>query len=85
MLEHSQRFSTGGLLPITFYIVTNLYTLTHHSPLTSVQTRYIASVPLTTRHSPLNSLATSIDRVATPNLPADADTNFYFGNAIPWL
>ena len=28
---------------------------THHSPLTSVQTRYIASLPLTTRHSPLTT------------------------------
>ena len=78
MLEDSQRFSTGELLPITSYIVTNLYTLTHHSPLS----RDVAVLRL---YSPLNSLATSIDRVATPNLPADADTNFYFCNAIPWL
>lgn len=76
MLEDSQRFSTGELLPITFYIVTNLYTwlTTHHR-----------DVALLRLYSLLNFLDTSIDRVATPYLLAHADTNFYFCNAIPWL
>ncbi len=37
MLEDSQRFSTGGLLPITFYIVTNLYTF----PYSRLPTRHL--------------------------------------------